>query len=228
MKFHKVDLIYFNILAYAEPIKMLLTHGGIEFNFWMPWDYFKKKWIEAKTDVPFGKLPILIINDQHVLWESGAIMQFLAKHTNTMPSDDFSRAKAHAIFDATKDLVFQIDATVNVRRGEVFEAERSSLLENLDQLLGPFATTLEENGPFLLGSMPYYCDFALFHHLSTLSFLTVEFLEQYPSLNHFMQEFEKIDGIKEYLNSRPQLTGIGVEPLLELNGVPTSTMFGRD
>ena len=228
MKFHKVDLIYFNILAYAEPIKMLLTHGGIEFNFCMPWDYFKKKWIEAKTDVPFGKLPILIINDQHVLWESGAIMQFLAKHTNTMPSDDFSRAKAHAIFDATKDLVFPIDATVNVRRGEVFEAERSSLLENLDQLLGPFATTLEENGPFLLGSMPYYCDFALFHHLSTLSFLTVEFLEQYPSLNHFMQEFEKIDGIKEYLNSRPQLTGIGVEPLLELNGVPTSTMFGRD
>ena len=228
MKFHKVDLIYFNILAYAEPIKMLLTHGGIEFNFWMPWDYFKKKWIEAKTDVPFGKLPILIINDQHVLWESGAIMQFLAKHTNTMPADDFSRAKAHAIFDATKDLVFPIDATVNVRRGEVFEAERSSLLENLDQLLGPFATALEENGPFLLGSMPYYCDFALFHHLSILSFLTVEFLEQYPSLNHFMQEFEKIDGIKEYLNSRPQLTGIGVEPLLELNGVPTSTMFGRD
>ena len=228
MKFHKVDLIYFNILAYAEPIKMLLTHGGIEFNFWMPWNYFKKKWIEAKTDVPFGKLPILIINDQHVLWESGAIMQFLAKHTNTMPSDDFSRAKAHAIFDATKDLVFPIDATVNVRRGEVFEAERSSLLENLDQLLGPFATTLEQNGPFLLGSMPYYCDFALFHHLSTLSFLTVEFLEQYPSLNHFMQEFEKIDGINEYLNSRPQLTGIGVEPLLELNGVPTSTMFGRD
>ena len=228
MNFHKVDLIYFNILAYAESIKMLITHGGIEFNFWMPWDYFKKKWIEAKTDVPFGKLPILIISDQHVLWESGAIMQFLAKHTNTMPSDDFSRAKAHAIFDATKDLVFPIDATVNVRRGEVFEAERSSLLENLDQLLGPFATTLEENGPFLLGSMPYYCDFALFHHLSTLSFLTVEFLEQYPSLNHFMQEFEKIDGIKEYLNSRPQLTGIGVEPLLELNGVPTSTMFGRD
>ena len=43
-----------------------------------------------------------------------------------------------------------------------------------------------------------------------------------------MKEFEKVNGIKEYLNSRPQLTGIGVEPLLELNGVPTSTMFGRD
>ena len=80
----------------------------------------------GKTDVPFGKLPILIINDQHELWERGAIMQFLAKHTNTMPPDDFSRAKALAIVDATKDLVFTIDVTVNVRSGEIFEAEKAS------------------------------------------------------------------------------------------------------
>ena len=89
------------------------------------------------------------------------------------------------------------------------------------------AKTLEYNGPFLLGNMPYYCDFVLFHHLSILSFLTVDFLEKHPSLHQFMQEFENVDGIKEYLNSRPPLTGIGVEPLSELSGVPTSTMFGR-
>ena len=79
MKFDNVDLVHFNILAYAEPMKMLLTHGGVEFNFWMPWDYFKKEWIVPKADVPFGKLLILIINHQHVLRESGAIMQFLSK-----------------------------------------------------------------------------------------------------------------------------------------------------
>ena len=76
--------------------------------------------------------------------------------------------------------------------------------------------------------MPYYCDFALFHHLSILSLLTVDFRVKLTALNQFMKEFEKISGIKEYLTSRPQLTGIGVEPLLELNGVPTSTMFGRN
>ena len=42
-----------------------------------------------------------------------------------------------------------------------------------------------------------------------------------------MQEFENVDGIKEILNSRPQLSGIGVVPLLELKEVPTSTMIGR-
>ena len=58
-----------------------------------------------------------------------------------MSPDDFSCAKAHAIFDATKDLVFPIDATVNAHWGEIFYAEKYSLFENLDQLLGPFAKT---------------------------------------------------------------------------------------
>ena len=105
MDFKKVDLVYFNILAYAEPIKMLLMHGGIPFKFWMPWDYFGKGWNEAKSEVPFGRLPVLIINEEHVLWESGSIMRFLAKHTNTLPKGDLLQAKAHAIFDSTKELV---------------------------------------------------------------------------------------------------------------------------
>ena len=56
------------------------------------------------------------------------------KATNTMPPDDFSCAKAHAIFNAKKELVFPIDATVNVRSGVIFEAEKSNLFENLDKL----------------------------------------------------------------------------------------------
>jgi hypothetical protein len=68
----------------------------------------------------------------------------------------------------------------------------------------------------------------LYHHLSILSLLTVEFRERYPLLKNFMQNFEKIRAVETYLNTRPTLSGIGIEPLLELNGVPTSTSFGRD
>jgi glutathione S-transferase len=228
MDFKKVDLVYFNILAYAEPIKMLLMHGGIPFKFWMPWDYFGKDWNEAKREVPFGRLPVLIINEEHVLWESGSIMRFLAKHTNTLPKGDLLQAKAHAIFDSTKELVMPIDATINVRSGKRFIEEKASLLNALDELLEPFEQTLSENGPFLLGTKVAYCDFPLYHHLSILSLLTVEFLERYPLLKNFMQNFEKIRAVETYLNTRPTLSGIGIEPLLELNGVPTSTSFGRD
>ena len=47
-------------------------------------------------------------------------MRFLAKHTNTLPEEDLLQAKAHAIFDPTKDLVMPIDGTINVRKGERF------------------------------------------------------------------------------------------------------------
>ena len=121
-----------------------------------------------------------------------------------------------------------IDATINVRSGKRFIEEKTSLLKALDELLEPFEQTLSENGPFLLGTKVAYCDFPLYHHLSILSLLTVEFLERYPLLKNFMQNFEKIRAVETYLNTRPTLSGIGIEPLLELNGVPTSTSFGRD
>ena len=63
--------------------------------------------------------------------------------------------------------------------------------------------------------MPYCCDFALFHRVTILSIITVEFHEKHPALDKFMQEFEKVDGIKEDLNSRPYLKGMGVEPFFK-------------
>ena len=35
-----MKLIYFNYLAYAEPIKMMMNHGNIPYEFIFPWDYF--------------------------------------------------------------------------------------------------------------------------------------------------------------------------------------------
>ena len=135
---------------------MLLFHGDIPFNFWLPWDYFGKEWIEAKMEVPFGRLSVLIINEEHTLWESGSIMRFLANHTNTSTKRDLLQAKTHAIFDSTKELVMQIDATINVRSGDKFIEEKASLLATLDELLDPSEQILSGNGPFLLGDRAYY------------------------------------------------------------------------
>jgi glutathione S-transferase len=70
---------------------------------------------------------------------------------------------------------------------------KASLLKALDELLEPFEQTLSENGPFLLGAKVTYCDFPLYHHLSILSLLTVEFLERYPLLKNFMQNLKKLE-----------------------------------
>ena len=78
-----MKLIYFNYLAYAEPKKMMMNHGNMLYEFIFPWDYFgTEKWSDSKKDVPFGKLPILVIDEETTLWESGAIMHYyLGKQT---------------------------------------------------------------------------------------------------------------------------------------------------
>ena len=101
-----MKLIYFNYLAYAEPIKMMMNHGNIPYEFIFPWDYFgTEKWSDSKKDVPFGKLPILVIDEETTLWESGAIMRYLSRKTNTMPEDEILKAKVVAVFDNTKDFI---------------------------------------------------------------------------------------------------------------------------
>lgn len=83
----RYDLVYFNIRAFAEPIRMLLHHRGLAYRYWMPWDYFGKPWAEAKQDVAFGEVPVLVVDGGTMLWESAAIMRYLANGTSLMPDD---------------------------------------------------------------------------------------------------------------------------------------------
>ena len=73
-----------------------------------------------------------------------------------------------------------IGATTIVQSGASFEDSKATLFENLGKLLEPFEKTLAKQGPFLLGSKVFYCDFPLYHHLSNLSLLSIDFLKRYP------------------------------------------------
>ena len=45
----------------------------------------------------------LVIDEDTTLWESGAIMRYLSRKTNTMPEDEILKAKVDAVSDNTKD-----------------------------------------------------------------------------------------------------------------------------
>ena len=121
---HRYDLIYFNIYAYAEPIKMLMAHRGLDWHYHMPWDFFGKAWDEAKPEVAFGELPVLVIDGAYMLWESAAILRYLADGALLIPSDARARARVDAILDSTKRFVMPVDATVNIRQGNASRKKR--------------------------------------------------------------------------------------------------------
>ena len=224
----RYDLVYFNIRAFAEPIRMLLHHRGLAYRYWMPWDYFGKPWAEAKQDVAFGEVPVLVVDGGTMLWESAAIMRYLAHGTSLMPDDTITRAVADACLDSTKRFVMPVDAVVNMRSGERFEREKTETLAAMPGMLAPFVRQLETSGgPFLTGGSPNYADLTFFHHLDLMLLLDPGLCERFPPLGIFRSAILELDGLAGYLETRPVLTGVGVDPRIELNGVPTSTWEGR-
>ena len=97
---------------------MLMHYAGIKYRYEMAWDFYGKPWSEAKSEVPFGQLPMLVVDDTVHIWQSGAIVRYLAKLAGIMPGDPVLAAQVDAIFEQTQELFAPLNPTVNVKIGE--------------------------------------------------------------------------------------------------------------
>ena len=87
MGYSKLELIYFRLRALAEAPQMMLKFADIDYDYTMASEYFNKPWKEAKADVAFNQLPLLIVDEKIEIWQSNSIVRFLATITGTMPED---------------------------------------------------------------------------------------------------------------------------------------------
>ena len=66
-------------------------------------------------------------------------------------------------------------------------------------------------------------------HNKVLMFMSFQLHEfSYPFLSEFLSNVERLDGVKEYLDSRPELIGVGSEPQLVIDGVARSTGIANE
>ena len=210
----KLQLIYFNLRALCEAPRMMLHQSNISYTYEMAWNYFKKPWREVKQEIIFHRLPLLIVDEEIEIWQSNAISRYIAKLTNNIPKDDVMAAYADSIFESAHDLFFPLNPTINIFTGDNHINNKKKLIEdilprafiNFNKLIDKF------EGNFFLGERAYYCDYNVFHHLSLALLIDENILNNYPKLNKFMIDFASQNGIKKYLDSRPQLVGIGIQP----------------
>ena len=223
----KLELIYFNLRALAAPPQMMMHYAGVKYLYKMAWDYYGKPWSEAKLEIAFGQLPVLVVNDTVHIWQSGAIVRYLAKLTGTMPEDPLLAARVDAVFEQTQELFAPLNPTVNIKIGEEHLKFKEMFLNSFPGILKNFARQLEhsEEGPYFFGSKPYYCDFSAYHHFSLATILQQDILNAYPSVLDFMAAVENLSGVKEYLASRPGIIDVGTAPKLIIDGIaqPTGT-----
>ena len=220
-----LKLIYFKLRALAETPQMMMKFGGLNYSYIMAEDFFKKPWEEAKNHTPFNQLPLLIVNKNTEIWQSNSIVRFLAPLTGTMPDDRLVAAQVDSIFESTHELFFPLNPTVNVVTGVQHNALKKQFLEMFPRKLKNFSRQFERlsDGPFFFGDKPYYCDFSAYHHFSLAKILDPEVLNGYSRVISFMEAFEKLPRVEDYLEKRPEIIDVGTSPKLIINGIKYET-----
>ena len=172
----------------------------------------------------FRQLPMLVVNGKAQVVQSGAIMRYLASRFNMLPEDLLQRGQVDALFEGAQELFFPLNPTVNFAVGDDFLAKQATLRESLQPRMADFERVLvASGGPFLSGSVPFYCDFGLFHHIDLTHFIDAKLLTYYPALSEFMDAMRGISGVARYLAGRPELIDVGFAPKLIIDGTPRPT-----
>ena len=221
---HKLELIYFKMRALAEAPRMLFHYTGIEYEDLMSWDYYDKEWSEVKPNIPFKQLPMLIIDKKHEICQSMAIMTFIENLAGINITDPILNAKANAIMQSSQELFMPLNPTVNFAKGEKFIKKKDDMIPFLLSRFEDLEKVLKENNKkFFIFDEPRACDFVTFHHLDLSKLLDPTIIKKFPRLDKFLEDVMLINSVKSYLDKRPTLIDVSIEPKLIIDGVPHPT-----
>ena len=221
---HKLELIYFKMRALAEAPRLLFHYTEIEYDDLMSWDYYGKEWSEVKPKIPFKQLPMLIVDRKHEICQSLAIMTFVENLAGINIVDPILNAKANAIMQSAHELFMPLNPTVNFATGEKFKKKREDMMPFLMSRFEDLEKVLKENNKrFFILDEPRACDFAAFHHLDLSKMLDPTLIKKFPRLEKFLEDIMSIESVKSYLDKRPKLIDVSIEPKLVIDGVPHPT-----
>jgi len=223
----KIDLIYFKMRALAEAPQLLMHYADIEYNYIMSWDYYDKEWQEVKSQIPFKQLPMIVVDDEHEICQSIAILNFIQNIAGLRLEDPVQEAKANAILQSAQELFLPLNPAVNFAVGEDFVKRRDDMLPFLLTRFEELEKIINLNGGrFFIDDTPRACDFAVFHHLDLSRKLDAKIIKDFPRLEKFLDDIASLSSIESYLSERPELIDVSIEPKLVINGKahPTGTV----
>ena len=213
--------------ALAEAPQLLMHYADIEYNYIMSWDYYDKEWQEVKPQIPFKQLPMIVVDDEHEICQSIAILNFIQNIAGLKLEDPVQEAKANAILQSAQELFLPLNPAVNFAVGDDFIKRRDDMLPFLQTRFEELEKIINLNGGrFFIDDTPRACDFAVFHHLDLSRKLDGKIIKKFPRLEKFLDDIASLSSIESYLSERPELIDVSIEPKLVINGKvhPTGTV----
>mmetsp|Transcript_4948 Transcript_4948/g.15513 ORF Transcript_4948/g.15513 Transcript_4948/m.15513 type:complete len:231 (+) Transcript_4948:49-741(+) len=212
---NKYVLHYICVRARAEPIHLMLHYAKVPYerHDFSLGDLKEKK---QKEQFPTSQLPVLEVRGKtQPLAQSGAIMRYLAKEHGLMSEDPFEAALQDAVFELSQEFAKvnpyvnmypkdkNIDEFMTKGAGNGAGYPMIPKLKAASDLLG------ERN--FFGGASPCFADFNMWHYLDNLDTLVPDILDDHANLVAWMVRVAQLDGIAQYLKTRPASAECGVE-----------------
>ena len=205
--------------ALAEAPQLLLEYSGLDYEYLMSWDHFDDVWSKVKPIIPFQQLPMMEVEDGTQICQSIAILQYIENRSGLSISDPIKAAEAMAILQSAQELFAPLNPTVNFATGDDFVTKRDAMREGLKSRFADLARCLEKyDGKYFIDDTPRAAEFAAYHHFDLSRYLDPEILNSFPRLLQFINDIESINSISSYLENRPKLVDVGIEPKLIIDG----------
>ena len=130
----KIELISFKLCPYVQRSVITLLEKGIPFDITYIELDDKPDWFLKIS--PLGKVPVLRINDDNVLFESAVINEYLDEITppSLHPKDPFTKALNRAWIEFGSSLLMTSYRLKTAQDKDTLEKERSLLAAQLNQL----------------------------------------------------------------------------------------------
>nr|XP_039261475.1 glutathione S-transferase 2-like [Styela clava] len=192
----KFTLAYWPSRGFAEPARMLLEYGDVDYeNKHMA---SREEWgeIKPKLGMDFPNLPYIIDGDVK-LTESWAIYRYIGKKLNLFPATDKEARDADMLQGVIQD----------TRIGFARYAYSPDLYQKLEELRKNQVAKISvmekylKGKKYLLGEKLSFLDFALYEAYDHHRLFFTDIFDPCPNIQQYMKRFESLERIAAYFNS---------------------------
>ena len=214
MATRRYKLTYFPVRARAEPIRIILTLAGADWEDHRNMTDDDLDALNQKGICPYGQLPILEF-DGVVLAQSMAILRYLAREYGFLPETSLEIAVADGIVDQIQDCVLKVIRMWFTKD----QIEKKKIKQDFDGDLFPQNLTYFEKilsqhckgKTFFFGDKITYADINFFCFVNGFILAgqleVPPILDNYPGLTQLYKAILNEPGLCAYLENRPPTDG---------------------
>ncbi|KAJ6643345.1 Glutathione S-transferase [Pseudolycoriella hygida] len=197
---------YFDVRGRAEPIRFILSYAKANWKDQrIPYNSFPAVIPpEIKAVATYGQVPVLEVNGKF-LSQTTTICRYLARKFNLVGENDWEATKCDEVVDGAQDfsLLFSGAWTENDPEKKKVIVEKAAA-DGREKFISRFNAMLEANGGFFVGSKITWADIIVVNAIDFMEKLWgLNIAEGYPFVKKLMENVFNADGIKEWIEKRP-------------------------